>query len=102
MKNLVKVPMREIKEKEVGYWFGHREMKAFDCTLPRYGYAAANGAVYFWSGEQFHYKNTHAPRRFTVRMLHPDSLMIETVSEFQAYDTAREANLEARRLATQE
>jgi hypothetical protein len=102
MKNLVKVPMATIRAEASGYFFEPATMRFFDSRLPAHGYRAIDGAVYFYTSEQFHGSFGSAPRYYTVRRLNPVTKSIDTVGEFQAFDTAHAANLEARRLARKE
>lgn len=103
MKALKKIPMTEIRAMAKGHCFDREAMRFFSTTLPQHGYIANDGAVFFASGEQFlPLSNGPYPRRYSVRRLDPETRFVDTVGEFQQYETLRAATLAARELATKE
>ncbi len=58
------------------------------------------GGIFFTTSEQFEFRGTCKPRRYSVRKFDPDNpRSIETMGEFQAYATSKAAIAAAKRLA---
>lgn len=81
--------------RELGhFWFEPVTLRFFRSRVGESLY----GGRYFVSSEQFEASDgTRAPRRYTVRQVNPDG-SIDTVGEFQAYETSAQARAEIRRL----
>lgn len=83
------------------HWFDADSKRFFRCRLADHGYESACGDVFFVSSEQnqsisggYSY-----PRLYSVRVLKGPG-EIDTVGEFQAYDTRGKAERAAKRFAT--
>jgi hypothetical protein len=96
MKNLRTISMNDIRDISRGYFFNPTTMRVFRSQLAKQGYVAADGTIYFATSEQ----HGDEPRMGSVRFLDPKTGNIQTVGEYNSYHSMREANLEARRLAT--
>ena len=78
------------------HWFDRSSMRFFRTKLPRYGYRANDGTIYFVTSEQFVDSRGNAdPRRYSVRKMtvnhfttedeykqHSTEVDISTVGEF--------------------
>ena len=75
-------------------WFAPFNMRYFSCRV----HHAVYGGCYFVTSEQYNWK---APRLYTVRKVNQDG-RIETIGDFQGYDTRQKAHNAAKRYATRE
>lgn len=81
------IDMHEIEARHKGYWFSPETMRFWRTRLPQTGVELADGTSLFVSSERdFHGKL----RLYTVRRQRVDG-SIETVGEFQAYETRAQA-----------
>lgn len=80
------------RNREAGqHWFSPSTMRFFRSKVARWTKTAADGRVYFVSSEQFVGSSGIAsPRQYTVRVQQLDG-SIDTIGEFQAYETLAEA-----------
>lgn len=74
-------------------WFEPGAMKFFKCRL---GNGKVYGGKYFVTSEHNSSSYYNYPRMYTIREIRPDG--IDTVGEFQAYDTKREAISDIKKL----
>ena len=92
------ISMKYIKdrnERSGGTWFSPGSMRFFRTRLAQQGIGWPGGDVYFVTSEQF---DRDTPRRYSVRKQSPDGT-IDTVGDFQGYETRKAAQREATRLA---
>jgi hypothetical protein len=90
-----KVPMAKIKELHFGHFFDKGAMRFFNSRLPRFGYNNGNGEIFFITSEAF---DSYSPRRYSVRILDVESGRIETLNDFQRFDTKAKALVELRKV----
>lgn len=91
------VSMAWIKAQARGHFFDDRTTKFFNSTYSNTG--KRNGDwVYFWTGDRCGWAGDKV-RAYTVRRLNLVTGQVETVGEFQQYQTSHEA-AKAVRLAT--
>ena len=85
------------RNREAGqYCFSPSTMRFFRSKVARWTTTAADGRVYFVSSEQFvGSSGVASPRRYTVRVQKHDG-SIDTVGEFQGYETLSDAKRAAR------
>lgn len=76
------------------HWFDQDSLKYFRCSLPTFGFRAADGSIYFVSSE----KPPFSRRKYTVRCLRGKG-RIENVGEFCGYATKARATTQARKAA---
>jgi len=67
-----------------GHWFSTDTMKFFRCRLPK----TVIAEKYFITSEQF---DTNSPRLFTIRSIEWETGKIDTIGEFQQFESAKEA-----------
>ena len=77
----------DLERKHVGHFFSKDAMKFFSSRVVDEVFPS-RGKVYFITSEKFDYKS---PRLFTVRVLDLESRRIDTIGEFQAYETRTQA-----------
>jgi hypothetical protein len=80
------------------HWFDRSTMRFFRTKLPRVGYQADNGDIYFVTSEQFVGSHSIDPRRYTVRKLIGQG-DIQTIGEFNTIPTIGEATQAAKMYA---
>ena len=89
MKNAKRiVKMNEIKTIHKGHFFEPLAMKFFNSRLARYGFENHNGEIFFVTSESF---DSYSPRRYSVRVLDIETGRIETMNNFQSYETKQKA-----------
>lgn len=76
-----------------GHFFDRSTLAFFDSQVGR----TVHGGRYFVTSEQFHGPDGSEPRRWTIREVLPTG-DIETVGEFQQYESPAEAVAAIRRL----
>lgn len=81
------------------HWFSADTLRFFSSRIQERIYVGRDGRAYFVTSERFQPSRGPAARRlYTVRVANLDG-SIDTVGEFQAYGTGRQAHAAARRAA---
>lgn len=84
------------------HFFDRGSMRFFDSRLGQFVIGTNNPYVWlFTTSEKFHdyYNDFHGRRLYTIRSYDSRTKSVNTVGEFQAYKTGREAKLAAMKLA---
>lgn len=76
--------MKKLNKEAGGYWFSKESMSFFDSKVE----TPANAKGYFITSEQF---DEESPRKFTLRWFNPISYTVDTIGEFQEYETLEQA-----------
>ena len=82
------------------HWFDADTLRFFRGRLAQGGYRAADGSVYFVSSEQNHGMGAPYPRLYTVRRLTGPKGDVQTVGEFQSFNSAATATKYAKGYAS--
>ena len=80
------IDMNTVERKHNGHWFSPGAKRFFSSRICQYA-IEIDGKNYFVSSEQFDYKS---PRLYTVRV-QDENGDIDTVGEFQQYQTSTQA-----------
>lgn len=98
--------IRAIYNPGVGrHWFDRSSMRFFRTVLPRQGYQADDGTIYFVTSEQFvDSRGNQDPRRYTIRKMtvtksvtndeykqNHTAVAISTIGEFNKITTSKKA-----------
>ena len=87
--------MWEVEQKHRGHWFDPASKRFFSSRVDQTA-TVKDGKAYFTSSEQF---DCDAPRLYSVRVCDLTTGDIDTVGEFQQYETASQARRAIKQLA---
>jgi hypothetical protein len=95
MNQRITLPLTLIRQRHITQhpdvnWFGPGETRFFRSRYPRCDYKAGDKA-YFITSEQFVGSTDIHPRRWTIKIMDWQTGCIDTVGEFQEFETRKEA-----------
>jgi len=90
---LLEIKQRHRAKGDRADWFAPSATRFFNSAYPRYGYREGD-TVYFVTSERF---DMSTPRRYSIRVMDWKTGWIDTLCDFQRFDTRREAYAEMRK-----
>jgi len=84
---MYEITMQQVKANATGHWFEPAATRFFNSRYPEIAYKKDNLA-YFITSEQF---DRDHPRLYTIRVMDWSTGKVDTVGDFQRYDTRAQA-----------